>query len=98
MRERGERGNGKRGEEETRESDGEGSGALGFPLALLRFAPSPLLPFPFSLSYPLPLFLSPVVKNVEARMRSPLRIRASTMATHFTKAPSVTKLDRDSRS
>lgn len=26
-------------------------------------------------------------------MRSPLRIRASTVATHFTKAPSVTKLE-----
>ena len=36
------------------------------------------------------------IKNVEARTRSPLRIRASTMVTHFTKAPSVTKIYRNS--
>ena len=43
-------------------------------------------------SSPFPLFPFPRLKHVEARTRSPLRIRASTVVTHFTKALSVTKL------
>ena len=57
-------------------------------LPFFPFSASPLPLFPFFPLSSLPLFL----KTVEARMRSPLRIRASTVATHFTKAPSVTKL------
>ena len=58
----------------------------------LHVSLSPSLPVPAS---PLPLSPVSLSRHVEARMRSPLRIRASTVATHFTKAPSVTKPDRN---